>query len=86
MFKPCSVRNGCNTAFLYFHRDLIGLYLDHVFSRPAEAHRLHYLFAALDDAAAPLAGLPFEEKPGATQEQFVKEVHDSMGLSASRGT
>ena len=40
--------------FLFFHRSLVPLYLQSVMANPTSAHRMHYLFAALDDAAKPL--------------------------------
>ena len=40
--------------FLFFHRSLVPLYLQSVMANPTSAHRMHYIFAALDDAAKPL--------------------------------
>lgn len=44
-----AIARACDTSFLYWHRQLTSLYLEDLYENPTEAHRLQYLFAALND-------------------------------------
>eukprot|EP00051_Salpingoeca_urceolata_P019308 m.280544 g.280544 ORF g.280544 m.280544 type:complete len:1394 (+) comp19399_c4_seq16:109-4290(+) len=70
-----SVSRACNVEFLYWHRELFGLHLQDIYDEPADAHRLQYLFAALQDC---LPSLREAEKtlPQPIVESFKKDIDD----------
>ena len=43
------LQRACNCTFLLGRRELVPLFFGEVFKRPEEAHKLHYLVAAVRD-------------------------------------
>ncbi len=43
------VERAADQSFLYWHRDIFPIYLKQIYDSPAEAHRLPYALAALQD-------------------------------------
>jgi len=41
--------NACDSSFIYWSRNLLPNYFAYIYQHPQQAHRLHYIFAALRD-------------------------------------
>ncbi|XP_067134049.1 WASH complex subunit 4 isoform X3 [Centruroides vittatus] len=48
------LKDACDCSFLYWQRFLIPIYITDLFDNAVDAHRIHYLIAALRDSVGPM--------------------------------
>ncbi|XP_065176385.1 WASH complex subunit 4-like [Sycon ciliatum] len=70
--------HASDCSFLYWHRAIVPVYLNHIFENPEDAPRLHYMFAALRDCGLPLRHAVQEEQPDFLLREFEKWVEGLM--------
>jgi len=73
------LQEACDCSFLYWHKEvLIPLYLADIYERPTDAHRLHYMFAALRDCVPTLKWCKHQESSEVLLGMFEREVDGYM--------
>ena len=68
------ISTNCNLSFFFWHRQFVTNYLNDLYDTPTEAHRIHYLFAAINDFVVPLQQLKHEESPQVFLDSLEKEI------------
>eukprot|EP01087_Luapelamoeba_hula_P010422 TRINITY_DN2761_c0_g1_i4.p1 TRINITY_DN2761_c0_g1~~TRINITY_DN2761_c0_g1_i4.p1 ORF type:complete len:775 (-),score=117.22 TRINITY_DN2761_c0_g1_i4:17-2341(-) len=70
------IQRTTDASFIYWTRNLIPLHLKHIYANSERAHRLHYLFAALEDVVPLLRGAVYKDG-----DELVRQYADSIEAS-----
>eukprot|EP00004_Rigifila_ramosa_P020162 TRINITY_DN521_c1_g2_i4.p1 TRINITY_DN521_c1_g2~~TRINITY_DN521_c1_g2_i4.p1 ORF type:complete len:1097 (+),score=319.76 TRINITY_DN521_c1_g2_i4:490-3291(+) len=73
-----TIHRASDCTFMYWARDLLPAYFQHVYNNPDELYKLQYLFSAVQDAAPILSGAPQQAHPRELIDLYKKEVHDAF--------
>ncbi|KAG1671599.1 WASH complex subunit 4 [Nymphon striatum] len=69
---------ACDSGFLYWHRVVFPIYFKDYYESNSDAHRIHYMFAALRDCVAPMMRTKHESDPQILLSAFDNEISEYL--------
>ncbi|XP_033098788.1 WASH complex subunit 4-like isoform X2 [Anneissia japonica] len=72
------LKEACDCSFVYWHRVIFPIYVADRYANAVDAHRLHYMFAALADCVAPMKHSHHLESNEDLLAAFFKEIEENL--------